>query len=34
LFPNNWDGLSNAPLDFKIRFLDITESEYGSCYEF
>lgn len=34
LFPNNWDGLSAAPLDFKIRFIDITETESGSCYEF
>ena len=34
LFPNDWDGLSNAPKDFKIRFLDITESEHGSCYDF
>lgn len=34
LFPNDWDGLSHAPLDFKIRFLDITEKERGSYYEF
>lgn len=33
LFPNNWDGLSQAPLDFKLKFLDITDSELGRLYE-
>jgi hypothetical protein len=33
LFPNDWNGLSSAPLDFKIRILDITDTELGRLYE-
>lgn len=34
LFPNDWNGLSVAPLDFKITFLDITDTELGIYYDF
>lgn len=34
LFPNNWDGLTSVPLNFKVRFLDITDTVCGSYYEF